>query len=207
MHTIIRSSKFTLLEVMIVLFIISLGAAVTGVKISEVYKEQQFLTESQQIINQLSMAQELMMIMDTDVEVIFTFNETEKKLEMKLDVEKPLDEYSRKLIEKPIFFNGITSLEPIDQGNSRRSLFPVVIHFSLGNMTKGKLLISKKKDGFFNNGKEEFEIDLPGYPAPLKMVPKELTRVEREIDQSRLLYPSEVYEELYKDPHENQKIS
>ena len=55
---------------MIVLMIISFGLALTGVKIKELYSEQRFLSDSQKVLSHLAMAQDLMLIMDTDVKLI-----------------------------------------------------------------------------------------------------------------------------------------
>lgn len=207
-HTIIRSSFFTLLELLVVFFILSLGAALTGVKIRDIYRQQQFLSESQQILNKLIMAQDLMMIMDTDVTVYFDNDPKTKQLVMYLQVEKPLDASSRRLIESPTLFKSIQSLEP-QNDTTGRSSFPIAIHFSLGNMSEGQLLFSgeDKKGGLFHKS-HSFIIDLPGYPSSLHISSEESRPPLQERDRvglSQKLYPVEVFQALYKDPHENQK--
>lgn len=206
--TTIRSSFFTLLELLVVFFILSMGAALTGVKIREIYRQQQFLSESQQILNKLIMAQDLMMIMDTDVTVYFDNDAKTKQLMMYLQVEKPLDPSSRRLIEAPILFKSIQSLEPQNDSGGRSS-FPITIHFSLGQMSEGQLLFSgeDKKGGLFHKS-HSFTIDLPGYPSSLHISSEENQRPLEEkerIGLSQKLYPVEVFQALYKDPHENQK--
>ncbi len=85
----LRKPVFTLLELLIVLFILSLGAIITGVKVKEAYEEQLFLSETEQILNHLQMAQDLMLIMDTDV-YFHLIKNRDGTLMCYLDVEKPL---------------------------------------------------------------------------------------------------------------------
>ena len=64
-----QKNLFYSFELLVVLFIISFGIILTGVKIKEIYREQRFLSEAQQVLSHLAMAQDLMLIMDTDVQV------------------------------------------------------------------------------------------------------------------------------------------
>jgi prepilin-type N-terminal cleavage/methylation domain-containing protein len=86
---ILKKPCFTLLELLVVLFILAIGAISTGVKIKEAYAEQRFLSEVEQVLGHLQMAQDLMLILDTDVYVDL-IKYQDKTLVFQLDVVKPL---------------------------------------------------------------------------------------------------------------------
>lgn len=89
MMKLFRRPFFTLLELLIVLFILSLVAVVTGIKMKEAYEEQVFLSEVEQIIDHLQMAQDLMLILDADVYFTLT-KKKDQTVAYQLEVEKPL---------------------------------------------------------------------------------------------------------------------
>jgi type II secretory pathway pseudopilin PulG len=191
----VRKSCFTLLELLIVLFIISFGVILTGVKIKDVYREQRFLSEAQQVLSHLSMAQDLMLIMDTDVLVHFAPDKEDKQLQVWLEIEKPLEKPWAQLVERKLSLTAIGSLE--FEGSLNKEL---TLQFSLGKMSKGKLILFEEVQSR-SQEKKEFEIELVGYPSPIgdkKVAQREQTKSNK----SELLYPVEVYEELYKDPKE-----
>lgn len=190
----VKKICFTLLELLVVLFIISFGIILTGVKIKDVYQEQRFLSETQQVLSHLSMAQDLMLIMDTDVQVHFTPDKKNQQMQVWLEIEKPLEEPWARLVERKLSLSAIRSIEFDDKASQELTLL-----FSLGRMSKGKLLLFEGEQNK-NQEKREFEIELVGTPSPLgkkKGTLKEQTQSEK----SALLYPIEVYEELHKDPN------
>ena len=191
----VRKSHFTLLELMVVLFIISLCVVLTGVKIKDVYQEQRFLSETQQVLSHLSMAQDLMLIMDTDVKVHFAPEKKSGKIEVWMEVEKPIVDAWARLVERKLPLTAIGSIE--FDGRSEKEL---TLQFSLGKMSQGNLILFEG-DNSKNKNKKEFEIVLLGYPTPLGNKKAALNE-RRKSERSEQLYPVEVYEKLYKDANE-----
>lgn len=185
---------FTLLEVLIVMMILSLMVIVTGVKVQEAYKEQKFLSESQQVLNQLELAQDLMLLLDADVHVILKMNE-DRQLTLKLEVEKPLSKSWVRVIERTLVFPSIQSYEFKTSGYDPRSDL-TILDFIFGNMTQGTLILSEKKQmSRFNKNAKKTIIELPGYPIPIGKSKKLNRSANERIPPS--LYPEEVYEKLY----------
>lgn len=197
----IKKSFFTLLELLVVLLLISLGAALTGVKVKEAYDEQRFLSESQQVLSQLAMAQDLMLIMDADVQVKLMEDPKTKQITSWIDIEKPIKEEWARLIERKVELTSIHSY-----AFNGRQESPLTLQFSLGNMTKGTLVLAEGKiDDSNQSNQRQFTIDLVGYPSPLgtkSTPPKESDKGA----QSQALYPAEVYEDISADIQKNQKI-
>lgn len=191
----VRKSFFTLLELLIVLFIISFGVILTGVKIKDIYREQRFLSEAQQVLSHLSMAQDLMLIMDTDVLVHFASDKKDKQLQVWLEIEKPLEKGWDRLMERKLSLTAIRSLE--FDGSLTQEL---TLQFSLGKMSKGKLILFEEEKKR-SQEKKEFEIELVGYPSPIGNK-KVAQREQAKSSKSELLYPVEVYEKLYQDSNE-----
>ncbi|MFI0435143.1 MAG: Tfp pilus assembly protein FimT/FimU [Parachlamydiaceae bacterium] len=188
----IRKSPFTLLEVMVVLFIISLAMILTGVKVKSIYQDQRFFSETEQVLSHLSMAQDLMLIMDTDVKVYFAPDKKGKEMELWLDIEKPIEEAWARLVERKMTLQAIGRLE--FDGHSTKEL---TLQFSLGKMSKGELVLFEGDERKFHKQKES-RIQLLGYPAPIgekKGAFQEQTKSE----MSQLLYPAAVYEDLYQE--------
>lgn len=195
-----RRLYFTLLEILVVLTILSLGAALAGVKIHQIYKEQRFLSDTQQVLSQLAMAQDLMLIMDTDVKVRFEKDPQTKRFAVWLDIEKPLDEAWGRLVERKVVLSTIQSIK--FKGKTQNKL---ALLFSLGKMSKGTLTLSESSSlDFSDNKNPKFLIKLPGYPRSFHSPEKKKEEGNRE-DVSQILYPKEVYEKLYANPAENQE--
>jgi len=191
----VRKAPFTLLELLVVLFIISFGVILTGVKVKDLYQEQRFFSETQQVLSHLTMAQDLMLIMDTDVQVHIAPDKKEKQLKMWLEIEKPLEERWARLVERKIPLTAIRSLE-----FKGRPVKELKLQFSLGKMSKGELVLFEGEQNK-TEGKKEFKIKFLGYPSSFgdkKITPGEQGKMER----SELLYPVEVYEKLYKNANE-----
>ena len=177
---------FTLLEILVVLLLLSYGAFLTGVKVKEMYRQQRFFSQTQQVLNHLAMAQDIMLIMDTDVAVTFVKDRSTGGTTLKLEVDKPLDLSWAKFVERRVELSAVESVEfhgaPADE---------ILLHFSLGRMSRGSLvLLGGTKE------EERFCIELPGYPSPLI---NGVSAVEEESGdtRSRDLYPAEVYRQLY----------
>jgi type II secretory pathway pseudopilin PulG len=178
----LRKDHFTLLEILIVVLILSMGVVLTGVKLKKAYEEQRFSSDCQIIINQLTLAQDLMLIMDADVYVILE-RHADKKITCSLEIEKPLRDSLSKVLERPFVLSAIESYEFEKKSDSFLKLV-----FSLGNMSRGELTLISPQN-------ERRTIYLPGYPNPIGK--QALDKEEDRITQSEALYPAEIYEEIY----------
>jgi prepilin-type N-terminal cleavage/methylation domain-containing protein len=190
---------FTLLELLVVLLIVACGAALTGVKIKEMYTEQQFLSDSQQVLSQLIMAQDLMLILDTDVTVKIAIDPVSKEWNSFIIVEKPLEDAWAKIIGKKFISSAIRSFQFDNHSENYSSLL-----FTLGQMSSGTLSLRSETSESQSKGKE-FSIYLPGYPSAIGTIS---TQFETKSEQNQtkinqLLYPTEVYEVLQKNAQNN----
>lgn len=173
--------------------IISFGVMLTGVKFKQLYHEQQLLSESQQVLSHLAMAQDLMLIMDTDVQVKIAPDPKSELLQIWLEVEKPFKEMWANFVERKMTLKAIRSLQ--FENNRGKE---IDLRFSFGRMSKGVLTIDEGE-------KHESRIELAGYPKPLTLTtieekePSIMTRSQ--IEASKALYPAEVYEKIYENPN------
>lgn len=194
----VKKAYFTLFEMLIVFLILSFGIVLTGVKVKEMYDEQRFFSDTQQVLSHLAMAQDLMLIMDTDVFVHLSFDQKNEKLKVKLDIEKPLEEGWARLIKRELSLTGIHAME-----FEKNTVKELTLTFSLGKMSKGHLVLL---EGEKKRGKDprQLDIQLLGYPSSIgekKEPPKEDNRE----DMSKRLYPEEVRKKLYEDPNQTDR--
>jgi type II secretory pathway pseudopilin PulG len=195
-----RRNYFTLLEMLVVFLILSMGLALTGVKLKEAYEEQRFFSEWNQLVGQLRTAQELMLVMDADVEVTLAYDPKNKQVVSTLSIEKPLDDAWVKLVERKFAFSAIRSFQ-----FNQALADPLVLMFKAGKMSQGELVLSSlEKNSSQEKGRRE-TIHLLGYPAFIEKQGKSTQEIER-VAESQMLYPAEVYEKLYskKNPEEKE---
>ncbi len=177
---------FTLLEILVALTILALGAALTSLKINDFYQQERSAAQVRQFMNDMAMAQELMLILDADVQMYLEIDPHTKQLCYWMDVEKPLGvEFNRLVhtIENKQQCSGIDTIAW--DGNSKERL---KLDFIIGKMTQGLLTL--------NQGEKKIDITLIGYPSPIIKGERSISLIEK-IKHSQLLYPAAVYEELY----------
>lgn len=194
---IIKRSFFTLLEMLVVLLLLSTGVALTGVKIKQAYDEQRKLSDIQHVLNCLTMAQDLMLMMDVDIEVVFSHDPKSKNVVCRLEVEKPLNETWTRLVERKIPLSMIRSFNFSGQHGD-----PLRLRFTLGKMSQGILTLSTDDHvsyGFSN--KDDFRIFLAGYPESIEQVGEEY-RMDENLRENEQLFPVEIYTDIFKDANE-----
>ncbi|MBA2368499.1 MAG: hypothetical protein H0V82_05685 [Candidatus Protochlamydia sp.] len=171
--------------------ILSMGLALTGVKLKEAYDEQRFFSEWNQLVGQLRTAQELMLVLDADVEVTLAYDPKNKQVVSTLSIEKPLDDAWVKLVERKFTFSAVRSFQ-----FNKSHADPLVLIFKAGKMSQGELqLSSAEKNSSHEKGRKEM-IHLPGYPAFIEKKGQPVQEIEK-VAESQMLYPAEVYEKLY----------
>lgn len=205
---ILEKRFFTLLELLVVVFILSIGAVVTGIKVKNIYQEQRFLAEVDQILGHLQLAQDLMLILDTDV-YFYLVKYANGTLAYYVEVEKPvvvksktngldkeasikwLNIMERKIPLKTIRsfqFNGESKVAISNQEWEESSISKkVCLCFSLGKMSKGQLFLSASSDQVEES--TDPVITLMGYPCLIKNQ-RHLIQEDNRLEESRLLYPN-----------------
>ena len=190
--TILRRSFFTLIEMLVVLLILSTGLALTGVKIKQAFDEQRKLSDFQQVLNMLIMAQDLMLMMDADVEVVFSHDPKTKLVVCRMYVEKLMEESWNKVVEKPLQLAVLRSYEFSTIHDN-----PLRLRFSLGKMSQGILTLSTDPHISSNTqSKNEMMILLKGYPSPITKL-TDSDSVSDYTSSNEQLYPNEVYEKVH----------
>lgn len=160
--------RFTLLEMMVVLFLLSIALAVVGIQISRFLNEQRFLNDVNHIVRQLQTAQDFMLVLDTDVNVKIVYNHESKGFEAGILLEKKALKSWRSIVERPApLLKSIEAVDfesaagPNEHGTDRVG---ITIRFPAGgvNMSAGTLILS----GTSSNLKQK--IVLRGYPSPFQ---------------------------------------
>lgn len=202
----LKKAHFTLLEVLIVLFILGIGAALTAIKIKDVYQEQRFLTEVQQITGHLQMAQDLMLIIPTDTYVKFYQDPETSKIKYRLDIKKELPPNWQKFIQKEYELSSVKSIYFNDTSLGRKEI-EIQFKSKGADISEGKLIFSKSANPFSSdeNSRESYQIDLLGYPHFIESE-KYQKRVRSSVhsnpfENQKYFYPPQVFEELYEKPH------
>ena len=158
---------------MVVLIILSMGIALTGVKLKQAYKEQKVFSDVQQVVNSLRMAQDLMLLMNADTEVILQRNRDNRSVKCQIRVEKPLSKEWEKIAEREITLSGIRSFR-----FGKREEDPLRLHFTLGRMSRGTLILSidDSVSTLSKDKNRNFYIPLKGYPNPIALADEEEKR-------------------------------
>lgn len=178
---------FTLVEILLVIGIIVLITGVTGVNIRRLYLEQKYTTEVNLIVDTLRIAQDLMMILQTDVTVNFKKNDKESIIEYAIQFDKPPSKQWVNILTKKhpplktiktLVFDAVSA--PI--GSPKDGI--TLNFFSRGTvMSKGILRISPYADEHEIGPLNRF-ICLKGYPAPINVQTEKanLCNFEKESD-------------------------
>ena len=94
----LRRHFITLLELLIVIAILALVSGVIGVNIKKALLDQRFRMEVGMILDELRLAQDLMLILSTDVHVKFSQDKEKKGIKYWLELETELPERLKKQI-------------------------------------------------------------------------------------------------------------
>ncbi|MBA3958194.1 MAG: type II secretion system protein [Parachlamydiaceae bacterium] len=171
----IKRRHVTLLEILLVLAILGIVGGIMGINIRKALHEQRFKSEVEVLINQLRLAQELMLIFNGDL--YLTLDAAQDGIVSKINLEQPLASWTppqKSLSHKFTTIRRI-SLYPPPVGDTSKG---ALIKFMSGGaiMTKGILRMSTaEQDG---PGVLSRYLCLPGYPAPLASVARQLTEEE-----------------------------
>lgn len=167
----IKRRYLTLVEMLIVIGLLTLIAGVVGIKVNKILHEQRFRSEVSQIVDQLRLAQDLMLIFDSNVHL--KFNHTDEGLEYGITFDNPLPNNWSHELQRPH-----KKLKYIRQINFPDERFPenrlkndgVDIQFLSGGsvMSRGLLeLVSADDDRKDDDSVLKRYIWLSGTPQPI----------------------------------------
>lgn len=166
----IKKRFVTLVELLIVISVLALAAGVIGFNINRALREQHFKTEVELVIDYLRLAQNLMLIMNADVHVLFKAAEkNERFIEMKLKVDGNIEDSLLKVVtEREKHLHYIQFLEFFDVNKTHNEPGVVDVKFiSKGSvMSKGIMRLSTNESGESLGALERY-ICLPGFPKPI----------------------------------------
>jgi Tfp pilus assembly major pilin PilA len=180
---------FTLMELLIVMAIIIMVTTVIGFNVTKAIENDRFRTGTNLMLNRLKMAQDLMLILKTDVTLKCVQNKEKKEVSCYIQVEKPLTQALEKIINANPLLNGISHITFNDKEMNRDYHDNFTLNFVSGG--------SKMSRGFLrlNNGNLEELIYLPGYPNPIgshSKVFKGHIEARQHDNQNDELYPREI---------------
>lgn len=164
-----RRSFFTLVEILIVMLILSAVTAVIGINISNALEEQRFRTEVEVVLNELRLAQDLMLVLKANVDVKFA--QENGGINYSIETESPttknwVNELKR-AHPKLRTIRGISFKDELDYPTTPGA---VTIHFlSKGSvMSRGILRLSNSSDAVnVPSWAQVRVINLYGYPHPI----------------------------------------
>jgi type II secretory pathway pseudopilin PulG len=153
----------TFIEMMVVMAIIGLVGGVVAININKAMAEQRFRTEVAAIVNQLQLAQNLMLILNQDVRVTFIKDIAKKEINFGLQMQCPsVKGWDKELVRKPPPLRAVL-VDFTGEDNRSSNSNELSIKFMSGGavMSEGMLRLYSA-----SGGHERF-IYLPGFPAPI----------------------------------------
>jgi hypothetical protein len=161
-----RRRYITFIEIMIIITILIITLGLIGVNIRDLIKQQKFKSEVSLVVDQLRLAQDLMLILNTDS--IFKIAKDDKGLTTSITVETNLPPgWQREILRQRPPLTSIVAAEFDDRSSgTKTNAFPLELHFlSEGSvMSQGVLRLASR------GGEMESFICLPGYPSPLESI-------------------------------------
>lgn len=179
----IRKNPITLIETLIVMGLVALTAGLLGLSVRKLIHEQRFRTESGIVLETLRLAQDLMLIADSDVHLTFTKDPRNGGMLIAFNLEKPLTKgWAREVMRQRKPLEAIRFIEYVDQRLGSRQVNQVQLHFLSGGavMSQGTLRIA---DNEYTPAYQSY-FCLPGYPSPIVPAPGQCDfRGEKEMSE------------------------
>lgn len=168
----VKKSYITLVELLLVICILVMMTGVLGLKIRQLVNEQRFDTEVGLVVDQLRLAQNLMLILDYDVHVKFEQLPNGEGIKYGLEVAKLLPgEWTREIARERPALKAIKKIEfrPKDQPVQTNGID--LKFFSKGSLiSEGVLVLSPSERTQGNEVANS--ICLPGFPSAIFSVSK-----------------------------------
>lgn len=164
-----KTLSFTLVELLLVISILLMVAGLVGFNIRRAFFEQRFRAEVSAVVDTLRLAQDLMLLLNSDAHVLFA-DDPAGGIRYWIEVEKPLSGkgWDRELMRKRPILKAIHLVEMDDRVSAIKVKEQLDIMFLSGGsvMSKGilRLFSSDEKE---REGVLKSYICLPGYPNPI----------------------------------------
>ena len=166
----VRRVHVTLFELLIVMVIIGLVASVIGIGIHKALVDQRFRSEVSKVVDELRLAQDLMLILGTDVRVVFVENQRRDGIDFWIETETQVQKALQKEISRRhdklktirgAFFE--------DELLKEATIGKIEVKFlSNGSvMSKGILVLSTSNQESATKGVLKSYICLAGIPKPI----------------------------------------
>jgi|GEM_PF-1636084 len=161
-----RLRYFTLLELMIALAIIGSVAGIIGINANKAMRQQRFRTEASSIVQQLRLAQNLMLILNQDVKIAFRKNNKSGNLEHAMTFQCPLDSpWEKELLRTHAPLKEIIQISFTyrDSGAAKTSAKDFELKFLSGGAVMSEGIVE-----LLSRGGEKRYIHLLGAPHPIQ---------------------------------------
>lgn len=163
-----RRLYFTLMELLLVIGILAAVAGFVGMNIAKAVREQRFRAEVAQVVDQLRLAQDLMLVFQGDVHFTLSLAEDGKAFSYGLKFDYDLPNYWKREIQqkqrKLTHIHFISMDPPVKSGDQDTLDLAFLSNGSV--MSKGVLRLSTSESSDTLGALEQF-IYLPGHPAPI----------------------------------------
>ncbi len=159
-----KRHQMTFIEVMIILTIILLTTGLMGVNIQRMIKQQHFKSEVALVVDQLRLAQDIMLILNADVRV--KFNKDKNGFKLHIEVENILSKgWQREIQRERPALKHIQSIafEDYNSGNKIEQP-PLELLFLSGGSIMSQGLLQLKGAG----DDDQAYLMFPGYPYPIE---------------------------------------
>jgi hypothetical protein len=153
----------TFIEILMIITILILTLGLIGVNIRDLVKQQRFKSEVALVVDQLRLAQDLMLVLNTDA--IVKFWKEGNGINYHVNLESVLSKgWQKELSRTHSNLKAITIIEFDDTGSGvKKAGLPLDLNFLSGGsvMSQGTLRFAAEGGGL------EAYICLPGYPRPI----------------------------------------
>lgn len=165
-----RKFYVTLLEMLIAIAILALIGGLFAMNINYALINQRFHAEVGQVVDELRIAQDLMLVFGTDVHLIFTTDKEKGGIKYYLQLETKIPDQWEKVILRPrknlktilgVFFNDLNNPSP--------TTGQIDIRFLSGGsvMSKGEMRLATSDQDNPPEGVLQSYICFPGHPSPI----------------------------------------
>lgn len=164
---VVRRLRVTLLELLLVIAILALVAGLVAIKIHNAIVDQRFRTEVSLVVDDLRLAQDLMLILGTDVHV--HFKQTEEGLKRWLELETALpDNIQREVMRKRKNLTAVTmSFNDLNNPNTVPGEIDVRFLSKGSIMSRGIIHMTNSINQEDAAGVLRSSIVMSGYPQPI----------------------------------------
>lgn len=170
----------TLLEMVIVIGILAIMATLVTFNIAGMFREQRFRTSVELVLDRMQLAQNVMLILNSDVEIAFDKNEDEQYI-CTIDVEKPLPKHLAGIVAQSLTLDGIETITFNDSTDEITLKYQALKK----EIPRGVLIMRSGEDLQAN-------IPIYGYPHPVTLSDQEKLSPDDLQNGDADAYPKEV---------------